>query len=467
MKSDALRRAATRLLPAMLASVALAGCNHYELFSLAGYEQASFQNAADVLFIGDNSPSMEQEGAALGLNFQVFIHALANPATGASSGTPLSNAVGDYVDYTSDPGSVLDYQLGVTTTTVDPSRGDPTALDPGEAGTLIGPVLARGEGNVQAGFLGQFLCQTVNWNESDLVPEDPAWACGDAALPTEMSVEYLDCLCGEGTWNDNQGSGTEQPLEAALLAMCRASADPPEDCYHTYHGTPTETDTGVVDDIDTFGPSDVGTNAGMFREGSTAVVVIVTDEGDNSTQFLATGDDDASYYLNAYAQFPWTTRFAVIGPRYDAENLHASACSIANDGTRSDVAFWSVDRLYQAASSTGGFYADITTGGETDCDVADFATYLQRLGDLLNNLVNAFPLKSIPDASTIRVFVNGDEISESSVDSSSGQSIYTDGWSYAADQNAVVFWGGAVPDYNANVEIYYRPLEGKPRDLPF
>ena len=34
-------------------------------------------------------------------------------------------------------------------------------------------------------------------------------------------------------------------------------------------------------------------------------------------------------------------------------------------------------------------------------------------------------------------------------------------------QNAVVFWGEAIPDFNQNVRIFYRPLEGKPRDLPF
>ena len=48
-----------------------------------------------------------------------------------------------------------------------------------------------------------------------------------------------------------------------------------------------------------------------------------------------------------------------------------------------------------------------------------------------------------------------------------GEALYDKGWTYEASQNAVVFWGTAVPDYNADVQIYYRPLDGQPRVLPF
>ena len=41
------------------------------------------------------------------------------------------------------------------------------------------------------------------------------------------------------------------------------------------------------------------------------------------------------------------------------------------------------------------------------------------------------------------------------------------GWTYDSAQNAIVFWGPSIPDYNADVQIFYRPLDGKPRDLPF
>ena len=34
-------------------------------------------------------------------------------------------------------------------------------------------------------------------------------------------------------------------------------------------------------------------------------------------------------------------------------------------------------------------------------------------------------------------------------------------------ENGVTFWGESIPDYNSEVRIFYRPLEGKPMELPF
>jgi hypothetical protein len=65
--------------------------------------------------------------------------------------------------------------------------------------------------------------------------------------------------------------------------------------------------------------------------------------------------------------------------------------------------------------------------------------------------------------------VDGEEVGASLVttDEESGTTTTGDGWTYDSAQNAIVFWGKAIPDYNAEVRIYYRPLEGKPRELPF
>lgn len=450
----------------LLGLPALVGCNKYELFALAGYEQASFQNDADVLFIVDNSPSMEEEAAALGLNFQLFIQGLADPNAGGVVTENLSDAVDNYVSYTTVRGSVLDYQLAITTTTVDPTRSTANAIDPGEAGTFIGPVIARGSASVVPDFLDQLLCQTTNWNSTNLPEEDSSYTCGQEGMPAFISAEYLDCLCGEDAWKNNQGGGTEQPLEAALLALCRAAEDPPEVCYHQYAQTDTQDSSGR--NIGTFDEQHVGMNGGFLREGATTVIAIVTDEGDSSSQFLANGEDDPSPYLDAFAQFDNPVRIAVIGPRLDTEALQASACAQGTDGSRDTVPYWSVKRLYTTALSSGGFYADITQGGDTNCAVSDFSVHLDNLGALLVNLVNAFELRSIPDPSTIRVFVDGEEIDEAvRVDDGEGDALYDNGWTYEPAQNAVVFWGTAVPDYNADVQIYYRPLEGRPRELPF
>lgn len=461
MPSDAHRLLSprpARSLAAALAALGLTGCNGHEWFALAGYEQASFKNDVDVVFIVDNSPSMMQEAEALAVNFDLFIAQLADAEAGGQVTETLSNAVDNYITYTTNRAAVLDYQLGITTTTVAPSEGAEATLEPGEAGTLVGEVLARGDAGVYDEFLESLLCDTTNWDQTLLSQE--SWECGAEGTPDRISEDYLDCLCGD-RWRDNQGGGSEQPLESALLLLCRATPDPPEVCYHTYAGTSVD-----VDDENTFGDSDVMSEPDMVREGATTVFVVVTDEGDNSTQFLSVGDEDASFYLSSFEQFPTQVKFAVIGPRVDDGNNQASACD--QTGTRDTVAYWSVNRLVQVTRETGGFYADISDGADTigaPCDTADFAVYLEQLGQLLVNLVTAFELASIPDISTIRVFVDGSEVAQSPVSETGDDP--TTGWTYEPSQNAVVFWGDSIPDYNSDVQIYYRPLEGKPRELPF
>ena len=87
-------------------------------------------------------------------------------------------------------------------------------------------------------------------------------------------------------------------------------------------------------------------------------------------------------------------------------------------------------------------------------------------------MLTAFQLQSIPDITTITVYVDGEEIDRADpldpdADITDSDQEYDNGWSYDSSRNAVVFWGEAIPDYNNNVRIYYRPLAGKPRELPF
>ena len=167
-------------LQAGLSLILLAACNRYELFNVAGYEQASFDNEADVLFVIDNSPSMSEETASLALNFSVFINTLTSTEEGAEQVTEtLSDAVGNYVDYTQQRGRFLDYNLAITTTSVDYSGGDTDGIDPGEAGTFLGDpeVLAKGDPDVNDLFTANLLCDAAYWSTSS-VPSDPGYECG-------------------------------------------------------------------------------------------------------------------------------------------------------------------------------------------------------------------------------------------------------------------------------------------------
>jgi hypothetical protein len=127
--------------------------------------------------------------------------------------------------------------------------------------------------------------------------------------------------------------------------------------------------------------------------------------------------------------------------------------------------------MQNISTVTGGFYRNIAEEVEGDaCQVSNFDSYLRDLGALLANLDTAFQLQSVPDVSTIRVWIDDVEVPASPVlEGEAGQpdAVYGDGWSYDPAQNSVTFWGEWIPGYNADVDIFYLPLSGAPRELPF
>ncbi|HJN75742.1 MAG TPA: hypothetical protein QGF58_17570 [Myxococcota bacterium] len=422
------------------ALLALAGCNQYEMFRLAGYEQASFSNDADIIFVIDNSSSMTDEVEDLALNFAVFIDLLTSTEGGKLPEGSVSDAVDAYILYTRERGRFLDYNLGITTTSVEDPGTDP----PGLYGELVGDnqVVDDSFEDISGEFSKNLLCEATCW-QSSTVPSDPTYECGDE--PDQITLQYLDCVCGLEAWEGNCGSGDEEPLEGAFLSLCRSVEYPPDECYDN---TP-------------FTNGDVMTNPNMLRDGATIIFVVVTDEGDGSRR-LGQGEYDATPYLELLDLFDKTYRFAVIGPNYDQE-VGTLTCNSGGATT------WGTERLQQVAEETGGFYNTISqeaAGG--DCENTDFAKHLEDLGALLNQLLVSFPLQSVPDIETLLVYVDGEEIRlADEADYTEDGEVICDCWTYDPAENAVMFHGAAIPDYNQTVEIYYKPLEGMPRTLPF
>lgn len=433
-----------------LLALSLVACNRYEFFNVAGYEQATFSNEADIIFIIDNSASMAEEATALALNFNTFIDQL----TSASGGTPttedLSDAVTNYSNYVTDRTRFIDYQIGITTTTVDyDDQGATSGIDPGEAGLLIGSVLTKDATDIGVQFQEQLLCEATCWQDVD---SDPGFVCGNDPGET-ITEEYLDCLCGPGAWEDHCGAGTEEHLEAMMDALCRAVPEPMASCFNDSEGG---------EELSPLSEADAYSNPGMLREDATTVVVFITDEGDTSRR-LEQGTTEPTVYLEALEDFDRNLRVAAIGPGYDPDSTEFP-CNSGGATT------WGTERIIITTEETNGFYNFISEEASNgDCQDTDFAVHLNDLGDLLSTLLNIFRLNSIPDEASIRVYVNGElvETSSTTEDPETGAIEYGDGWSYDPGQNAVVFWGESVPDYNADVRIYYRPLEGKPRELPF
>ena len=325
----------------------------------AGVDGCGFEAdlQADILFVIDNSPSMYDEASAMGLGFDSFAEAL---------------------------GSSVDLQLAVTTTSADPeddADGDGDLVEPGEVGTLAGgpPVIATdGVDDWVEGFRRNLLCDSTCWpgecqgeDTTGCIPYDPDYECGDDP-GDQVTWDYLACICGSGWVSPECGSGTEEGIEAALLALCRAVESPPEACFD-HAGSP------LVD-------SDVGSNAGLIRDDANIIVVIVTDEGDGS-RLLPQGEDDPQEYLDIFDQFDKSATFAVIGPNYDPEE-HSFECN-SGGGTS-----WGTRRYQLIAEATGGFFSPIEvcnapdgtcSGDDNDyCQLTDFSEHLVRLAEQMD-----------------------------------------------------------------------------------
>ena len=439
----------------------MTGCNHYEVFLGSGQEQASYSNVADVIFVVDNSGSMTDEAEALALNFSTFIDYLTDESEGSNrSEQDLSDAVTNYITYVSDRGRLLDYQLAITTTSIAGSQA-------GAAGALVGnpDIIQKRDENVEKVFNKSLLCQATCWDPNDPanpMPSDPDYECitDDPTVPEYASYEFLDCVCGNSSWESGAGcgGGDEEGLEAAFLTLCRAVPNPPSECFHEIYSPLTD--------------SDIESNAGLIRDDSTVIFVIVSDEGDGSRR-MESQDGDPTPYLDLLDKFNVRYRFAVVGPPYkcttDDEGRETCSLSCNSGGATT----WGTERYQQAALSTEGFYNFISeedAGGE--CQPTRFSDHLEDLGDLLNALLTAFPLHSIPDIGTIQAFVDGNQVHPSAVTEvehvdGSTTTTYEGGWHYDSSLNAVVFHEPDIPDYHQSVRIYYRPLEGMPRTLPF
>lgn len=295
---------------------------------------------ANLIFVADNSASMSDASAALGFAFDRLVDEL-----GGGEGLTL----------------------GITTLTAE-AQG--AVLRPGEAGTLVGepPVLTVGEvPDLPEAFRARLFCEATCWpgecvgSETEgCVPWDPSYSCGDDPGGV-VSWDYLRCLCGADWVPGDCGSGSEEGLEAVLLALCRAEGAPPDICL-SHDGSPlTE--------------ADLGSNAGLVRSGAPTFAVLVSDEGDSS-RLIPQGDSDPQACLDAWDQLSSPPTLAVLGPDFDDE-AHTFACNPGGATT------WGTVRYQGAAEATGGLYRPITEGEGEDCRHTDPASFMEAVAGLV------------------------------------------------------------------------------------
>ncbi|NCG18215.1 MAG: hypothetical protein GWP91_04280 [Rhodobacterales bacterium] len=428
-----------RRLVAFIGLIALTGCNQYELFRPTGYQQDSFSNKADVLFVIDNSESMTPYATSLAVNFGDFVGELAE-LEDTTVRESLSDAVGNYIDYGKNRSAYLNYQFGITTTDVDAQQGN-------LVGSNKNKVLERGEDRLDMKFIENLLCEATCFPTGS-ISGGGGGSCN--VPPTEVTTGYLDCLCGEGNWENNCGTSTEEGLEATFLAMCRSVPNPPEACFN---------DIAVGDDEwqSLLTRVDTDSNTGFMRQRSTFLPILVTDEGDSSRR-LAQGNQIPDDYAELFRMFGANMAWVVIGAPANP------SLDLVCPGTATE---WQTIRYEYFVHTTNGLKINIQD--PNSCEPIDFGTALQEIGELLSSLLTAFPLTSVPKVDTIVVFVDGKEIerAESLGTDDFGLEVYRSGWAYVPETNAIQFHGESIPQNDAEVKVYFEPLDGMPRELPF
>lgn len=221
----------------------------------------------DLLFVIDNSNSMEQEQASLAVQLPFLVSRLVDPPDEDLDGRP------DWVP-------VSDLQVGVVTT------------DMGTGGFTVSTCTSSSFGDDGAlRTVGSPDAPECDETYPTFVRFDP-----DDGTPVDAFARDVGCVARVGTG----GCGFEQPLEAALKALTPSTSD-----VRFFENT-----RGQADDV----------NAGFVRDDSVLAVVVVTDEEDcsaadpglydpASTRFVAdlnlrcfTYADEAVHPLDRYVE---------------------------------------------------------------------------------------------------------------------------------------------------------------------
>ena len=190
-------------------------------------------------------------------------------------------------------------------------------------------------------------------------------------------------------------------------------------------------------------------NQGFVRSNSFLGIIILSDEDDFSNEQRPEFDfslGDHSYNDPNLESVDSYVRYfdGLTGSTSNKRNYSVSAitvldaaCQIAHKKAAPSTIIGK--RYIELANKTGGVLGSV-------CD-ASFADALAAIQNRLVELSTQFDLQSKPIVETIRVYVNGTPIPENA----------TNGWTYNADRNSLIFHGTAKPPSNALIGVYFDP----------
>lgn len=258
------------------------------------------------------------------------------------------------------------------------------------------------------------------------VIDDSASMSEEQARLGDNFSAFVDVLAG--TYADWQiGVITTDPEEQGVLRSPILTPDTPDlDAAFTAAvavGTEGSRDEqGLLTSALAVNPS---VNAGLVRGASALNVLFVSDEDDHSPQ-------DVELYLGVLASSAGIGGFRAHALVGDLPEGCVSGTSAADAGSR----------YLEAATATNGWSDSICAD--------DYSTLLARVGLDVAGWDTTFYLDRVPDPTTLKVTVDAVEIPERA----------EDGWQYSPGDNAVIFYGNAVPRPGMVIEISYQPWVG-------
>ncbi len=178
-----------------------------------------------------------------------------------------------------------------------------------------------------------------------------------------------------------------------------------------------------------------GTNAGFLRSGAKLIVIVLTDADDNdSTATVAS----TIAFLDSIK--PDTTDSAT-GRSIDNYTVNVAIDNQSDPGPTPCVGSEDGVDFRDIATQTGGAIMDICAG--------DFSAGLSELSENIAQFVSQVLLKFEPQLSTLSVVVDGVEVPNDA----------TNGYTYVAANNKIVFNGTAIPSQNSTISVTYTPTD--------
>lgn len=186
-------------------------------------------------------------------------------------------------------------------------------------------------------------------------------------------------------------------------------------------------------------------NSGFRRPEAFLAVIILSDEDDFSNDFHSSisGHYETEFlhpvskylnYLDTYTgSDPTNRRYSV-----SSISIQDQACMDLVGGTGQKFGI----RYADLAAQSDGFVGNIC---------GNFAVTLDQIGRRILELATAFALERVPVVNTINVFVNGVHV----------ETDPTNGWTYDATRNMIIFHGSAIPAKGSRISVAFQPLGAK------